>query len=131
MIEWNNVYATGNDAIDRQHQHLFNIFNDFESALNDKLGLVYLERSFELLETYAQAHFKFEERCMHEHHCPFADKNKTAHQMFLAKMEEFKKLFDSGERGDEFFKEILLFIEKWITNHIIGIDAHLKDCMNA
>ncbi len=129
MIEWKDAYSTGDEAIDRQHRLLFDFFNDFEVVIKEGKGAHYLEKSFCMLESYAAAHFKFEERCMHVARCSVADKNKTAHQMFLVKVEEFKKAFESGEVKDDFFVGMHHFLEQWITSHIIGIDTHLKDCV--
>ncbi len=129
MIEWKDAYATGNEAVDRQHRLLFDFFNDFESVINEGKGKHYLEKSFGMLEAYAAAHFKFEERCMDEARCSVSQKNKIAHQMFLAKVQEFKRAFETKEVKDDFYVEMHSFIEQWITSHIIGIDTHLKDCI--
>lgn len=130
MIEWKEAYSTGNEAIDRQHKLLFDFFNDFEIIIQEGKGAHYLEKSFGMLESYAKAHFRFEEGCMHASKCPVEQKNKMSHQMFLVKVEEYKKVFESGKFEKDFFMDMHHFIEQWITNHIIGIDTHLKECMS-
>ncbi|MBF0489563.1 MAG: hemerythrin family protein [Candidatus Omnitrophica bacterium] len=130
MIEWDQErYSSGVDSIDKQHRMLFEFFNDFEECIKNGKGMSYLEVSFPLLEAYAKAHFKFEEDCMNQHQCPFAKENKDAHQAFIVKVEEVKKTFASGQCGDELLMQVHDFIEKWITNHIIGVDIHLKGCV--
>ena len=130
MIKWQDTYATGSEPIDKQHRLLFDIFNDFEDHINDGRGKEYMEKCFPLLDAYAKAHFKFEENCMHEHQCPVAMKNKVAHKTFLSTIEEFKKIFKSGQYQEDFFKQIHAFLKQWLIVHIIGIDVHLKECMN-
>ncbi len=129
MIEWKDAYATGNISIDKQHRLLFDFFNDFEQLIGEGKGILYLNKCFPMLEAYAQAHFKFEERCMQEHHCPVAHKNVMAHQLFIEKVEEYKKIFQSGQVEDDFFLDMHQFLENWIKGHIIGIDVHLKACI--
>ena len=128
MIKWEDRFTTGVAAIDRQHKFLFEMFNDFEMSIEEGRGSLYLKSSFPLLESYAQAHFNFEEDCMNQHVCPFAEDNKKAHHHFIAKVEEFKRQLQSGPTN-ELCAQVHAFIEKWIVSHIIGIDSHLKSCV--
>jgi len=129
MIKWEEKFATGVEAIDRQHKFLFEMFNDFEDAIHEGRGESYLKHSFPLLEAYAQAHFHFEEGCMHQHKCPISQDNKNAHETFVVKLTAFKKQHESGPT-EELCVQMHDFIEKWIVNHIIGMDTHLKSCID-
>ena len=129
MIEWNEKYATGNEAIDKQHRYLFAFLNDYEQSVRVGTGKYYMDNTFHLLEHYAKAHFVFEEKCMVEHRCSFAQQNKCDHGFFVKRIEEFKSRLENGEEAQAFFEEIHLFLENWVKQHIIGIDTHLKECL--
>ena len=129
MIEWRDAYSVGIEEIDGQHQRLFSFFNDFEIVINEGDPTHYMKNSFALLEAYAAAHFGFEEKCMHQYKCPMAQKNKAEHQNFITKVEGYKRVFESGEFGQDLFVEMHDFIEEWILGHIINVDSHLKVCV--
>lgn len=130
MINWDNKYSTGDENIDKQHKMLFEFFNDLENAINEGHGSSYAESSMQFLEDYAKAHFTFEEDCFKRHKCPYAQKNKEAHDMYLDKFLDFKKELDTYGYSDALLKELHHFVEQWIHNHIIEIDTHLLECIN-
>jgi len=126
MIKWEERYSTGDESVDRQHRFLFEMFNDFEATILEGRGRSYLETSFPLLEAYAQAHFKFEEDCMDRHQSSVARENKEQHRVFVAQVEKFKKELHSVQFDDGLIIKVHHFLEKWIIEHIIGVDTRLK-----
>ena len=129
MIQWEKRYATGDESVDKQHQMLFEFFNEFEDCVKQGKGKEFLKETFPLLESYAAAHFKYEEQCMQVHHCPAADENKAAHQTFVLKLDEIKKKYQTGQYDDETIAQVHHFVEDWITQHIIGLDTQLRACI--
>lgn len=129
MIIWDEKYTTGDEDIDRQHMTLFKFCNDFEESLQQGNGMSFMMGGLQFIEDYAQAHFHFEEDCMTKRQCPFAQKNKVAHDKFLEYFMDFKNRLQSTGYSEELVVELHQTMERWLTNHIIGIDTHLKDCI--
>ena len=129
MIEWEERYSTGVLAVDKQHRMLFEFFNDLDECIKTGRGEQYLETSFPLLEAYAKAHFNFEEGCMNQLQCPFARKNKEEHEAFVVKVGEVKKKFETLGASEELLTQVHSFLEKWIIEHIMRVDIHLKECV--
>ncbi len=129
MITWDDRYKTGEESIDKQHQLLFEFFNNFEDGIQKSRGRSYVEQSFQFLNDYTKAHFGYEENCMNRFKCPFAAKNKNAHKEFSQALKVFQNKLQTDGYQDILLNEIHDFVEQWITNHIIGIDTHLKDAV--
>lgn len=129
MIKWEPRYSVGDEAVDRQHKLLFEFFNDLQEVIQEGKQASYLTTGLPFLENYAKAHFHYEENCMIKHKCPVAGENKTAHEIFLTTLQQFKKRTESNPSDKTLIIEMHQFLEKWITSHIIGIDMHLKACI--
>jgi hemerythrin len=126
-MKWSDDFATGVERIDEQHRMIFRMAGDFREALDEGHG----ERTYglllEFLDRYCQSHFKFEERCMEERRCAFAQRNKDAHAHFVEVVADFQARFaKSGYRVDD-ARELVDTVDRWLSEHICGIDVHLKD----
>jgi len=130
MINWKESYSTGIAKLDSQHKSLFQYCNDLEEGLKNKgVSKSSLERDLSFLERYAKGHFGQEETCMYKYACPIAETNKSAHQEFIDKYKIFQQRITDGNDCDGIFKELHVFLENWLTNHIAKIDTKLKPCV--
>ena len=127
-MKWRAEYATGVERIDQQHKSIFKTAEDYRSALDDGDG----ERTYafllDFLDAYCKGHFRFEEKCMEEYHCPVAEKNKEEHAMFLTTLGEFKQRYAASGYLAEDALELLETVDQWLDVHICGVDVHLKGC---
>lgn len=133
MIQWNEQFNTGSDAIDQQHQTLINYVNNLECLLNDanpsREALNFLVRFVNYLESYTETHFKFEEDCMERHGCPVHEKNKQAHERFMSFFQQFKEEFQSRGFQPDDLRILHQTINEWIQEHILRVDTRLKPCL--
>ena len=129
MIQWSDKYKTGHERIDRQHQQLFEFFNDLESIIQEGRGRSHLDFSLHFLGLYVQFHFGFEEDCMTKCRCPFAQRNKEAHEEFRIAFQAFKDEVQVGGDSDAIMTKMYGFLEAWIDSHILAIDTHLMDAV--
>ena len=67
MIIWNEKFSTGDPSIDKQHKMLFEFFNTLEDVIKEGRGQSYLVSGLPFLESYAKAHFGFEEVPLFHH----------------------------------------------------------------
>jgi len=88
-MKWNKDYATGVEQVDRDHQMIFQMSEDFSAALDEGLGGKVYSLMLDNLSVYCRGHFSFEERCMTEYHYPVAHLNKEAHKKFMQTLSGF------------------------------------------
>ena len=133
MLLWNEEFATGLDAIDKQHKMLIDHINRLEEMLATakptREEIEFAHSLVHFLESYADTHFKFEEQCMERYRCPAHAQNKEAHAKFLGFFCRFKKGFKAEGFRLEAFKELHQMASSWITDHILRIDTQLKPCV--
>ena len=130
MIKWQESYSVGVYLLDQQHKELFGFCNDLEDILRDgDVPKGFLEDGLKFLEKYVQAHFGQEETCMHQYACPIAWKNKVAHQKFIQAYRTFSKKIQKDADSYRTLRQLHIFLEKWLVDHICHIDTHLKACV--
>lgn len=130
MLKWNDTYSTGNAEVDEQHKKLFEMVNNFETAVRNKTAEATAGETLKFLGSYVQKHFNFEEGCMEKAKCPVAADNKKAHAEFLGAYTQFSKRFASEGYSDALANELLKVAQSWLIKHICGVDIHLKHCVN-
>jgi hemerythrin len=76
----------------------------------------------EELSAYAEAHFSLEERAFYKYRYPDAERHKSEHREFVAKVEEMKE----AQKNDEVLlsNKLLTFLVDWVRNHILFEDMH-------
>ena len=128
MIVWDDEFSTGVDYIDKQHQHLIDNFNNFVEAVAQNRGREHLAEMLGYLQFYTEWHFNREERCMHDHKCPAAMKNKKAHTIFLGKLEALSEHYREEDTDPHLVDALVEELGTWIINHILHIDTKLSTC---
>ncbi len=128
-IVWDaRTMATGVDTIDEQHQTLFAKLNELLEATEQGCGKEEIGGMLAFLGDYTKEHFAHEETVMDEKGCSVACKNKELHEQFL---KEYTRLVERYEREGpthEFLIDVQQRVCVWLTKHIRGCDARLKDC---
>jgi hemerythrin len=123
MITWDRRYTTCDNKIDEQHKRLFDFTNQIEESLSEGKAEASVLDALNYLMDYARMHFQYEEHCMDVRKCPFARRNEQAHQQFLDTVVTMCKKHRTNEVT---LRDIHIFLETWITRHILTIDTHLK-----
>lgn len=128
MTQWTKEFETGFPELDAQHRKLFEMIDQITElleapTLDDQKVLTLVTE----LENYARCHFECEERCMAETLCPAREVNIDAHRTFLEGVVRLKHDFaDKGEKR-EFLAVLQASLRAWLRNHILRIDATLKN----
>ena len=60
-MKWSQDYATGVEQIDKDHQLIFQMSEDFRAALDEGLGSEVYSVMLDNLSVYCRGHFSFEE----------------------------------------------------------------------
>jgi hemerythrin len=126
MRHWSDDYTIGIAGIDQHHRMLFKMAEDIQTALDEGQSEAVYGRLLQTLALYARYHFAFEERCMDQYHCPMAPRNRAAHAKFAALLAEFQQRY--AARGFDLVDActLMAIIDEWLTDHICGIDVHLR-----
>ncbi|KIH76156.1 hemerythrin [Geoalkalibacter ferrihydriticus] len=119
-IEWKADYSVNIDKIDRQHQHLFHLFNQLQEAIIDKKAQHTLALFVDEMVDYTLTHFSTEEKYMLAYEYPELREHKAEHRIFTEKALDLQRRI----RNDEFILslEVLRFLCNWIAEHICTSD---------
>jgi hemerythrin len=129
-VKWSTRFATGVEQLDRQHEMLFRMSEDFHAALVEGAGERIYGLLLQSLQDYASAHFGIEEDCMHKYLCPIATTNKEAHLSFVAELDRFRERFDENGFRLADAHALVRFVDDWLAAHIGQIDVQLKPCVD-
>ena len=128
-MKWSKDYATGIEQIDRDHQMIFRMTEDFRAALDDGLGGDVYSIMLDNLNLFCRGHFGFEERCMTEHRCPVAQINKEAHEKFVQTLSGFQQRYATHGYNHTDAQRLVDTTDQWLNDHICNVDIHLKRCV--
>ena len=123
FMKWDEQYAVHIRLIDDQHKRLFDMIEQFYSALQQKETQRAMSELLTGLTEYALYHFHAEERMMSLNNFPLYAVHKSAHEKFIMTVQEFKDRFDSGKLLIPV--EVAQFLKQWLSNHILMTDKYL------
>lgn len=129
IFKWKDIYKTGIEVIDKQHQRLFEIGDEIYNLAVLKDGQDHYDEIMTLLSSlkdYAVYHFGYEESLMEKYKYKELETHKKQHESFVAKLNEIESQ-DIDSKQKMVILDILDFIVGWISNHIIGSDLKYKD----
>jgi hemerythrin len=105
---------------------LFTMAQDLQAAPVDGRGEAVYGGLPQSLDLYARDHFDLEERCMDQYHCPMAQRNRDTHVTFATLLTEFQQRYVARGLDHVDACTLLVIIVQWLTDHICGIDVHLR-----
>lgn len=121
-IAWQPGFGVGHGAIDGDHRRLFELFNEFATAVNENRGDAEIQGVLGELLEYTDYHFDREEGLMREHGYPDYAGHKAMHDAFVRQLHDVNNALDAGgEKG----AYVLGVLGKWLTGHILGVDKKL------
>ncbi len=128
QIIWTKeLYGTGVDVIDGQHQELFRRINSVLMAVENGAKTVDIAGLMKHLADYTISHFTCEEKIMDERKCKVACANKAAHAHFLKEFTRLSDKFKAEGLTLQFAEELKKMVTSWLRSHIMTIDTSLKE----
>ena len=125
-------YKTDIPLVDDEHRHLFEIIeqtNDLihEKLLHDKYDEIM--RLLDELKTYTETHFSDEEALMEKISYPGIDAQKKAHAAFVDKLVhiDINDLDEIDEHQQTYLFELINYLLNWLSNHILASDMKLGE----
>lgn len=117
VIFWSEKYSVSDERMDKQHQWLFEIFNQIQN-LDIKKESHILNLIVDELVDYTEVHFREEEKIMEDLNIPGLAHHKNLHDNFRKMVINFKNQLNR-EKPDELMSSLLGEIRTWFTNHIL------------
>ncbi|MCL5004743.1 MAG: bacteriohemerythrin [Patescibacteria group bacterium] len=128
LLTWNDAYSVGVKEIDTQHQKIFELINQLYNAIVNSREKQIINSVINDLIDYANYHFSTEESYFAKFHYPDKDLHEQKHLEYRKKVNEFKE--NSAQNNEALSQEVLTFLEKWWTNHVIEIDKKYTKFFN-
>ncbi|MEK9723881.1 MAG: hemerythrin domain-containing protein [Rhodospirillaceae bacterium] len=134
MIFWRDQMSVDGDVIDRDHQHLIKIINQFDRFTADGLTL---EEGLEILYSlkfYTQTHSKREEGLMRRAYYPRYEPHRAEHRVLLERLEVIVAELQAGagdvplEKGAEDTSQLL---QHWLIDQVLHSDLLMRPFVDA
>lgn len=129
LFVWNPSYSVKVKRFDEDHQQLFSIINELHEGMKAGRGQDALHGVLIRLLRYTERHFTAEEGVMRQLNYPQLAMHVEQHRKFTAKIKEVAEQYQAGTVGLSI--EILGFLTKWLSQHIVAVDKQYSDLMNA
>lgn len=129
LIMWDDTFKVNIEKIDSQHLNLIDMLNNLYDMAQESDSRENIAPIFEKLVNYTVEHFNEEEILMSRYNYPDYDDHKQEHEKLTKQVLDFKRDFDSGSQTITF--ELLDFLRKWLTHHILGTDKNYSEYLNS
>ena len=121
---WQADYATGIEAVDEQHRHLFALINELYTRILDCENMEEERRiAGQILQSliyYVEEHFSAEEALFSHSKYPDTTAHKAAHNHFQSKLDDLLQSHQAGKLG--LSNDILIFLRDWLIGHVTKTD---------
>ncbi|MBN2279993.1 MAG: hemerythrin family protein [Candidatus Marinimicrobia bacterium] len=127
-VQWDESYSVGVREMDKQHQRLFEIINEYADALEQNHAPETLMELLNQLKDFTHWHFNEEEKYFRVFRYVDADVHIMTHAKLIDRIFEYIEKIKSGETIAD--QEIVTFLNSWLTYHIKGTDKQYMECFN-
>lgn len=124
MYEMKEEYKIGNELIDAEHTHLFELADEAYQLLKEEFVTDKYDQIMGILQElreYTKKHFADEENFMESIDYPALFIQKAQHKTFVDKLEELDDM-NLDENQDKIIEDLLQFLTDWLVNHIVKMD---------
>lgn len=115
-IEWKEAYKIGQDEIDAQHQHLFELTN----ALMAADDVPTLRKIIMALYKHTREHFELEEALMRKHNFPGTEGHTNYHNSLLSRLNAISQEAGQGKVNKAAIEKLM---SDWAIQHTQCDDA--------
>ena len=127
-IVWGQVLSVEIDEIDEDHRKLLDIFNILNHSLVDGEPPDYLAAVLKELINCTIWHFSHEERLMLKYGYAEIEEHRAMHQELIKGARQLQhKILQTDKSVSE---EDVVFLERWLTEHILTDDRRLGDYLS-
>ena len=124
-ISWDTSFSVGVHSIDEQHKRLINMPNKMIDAPDATVESETISDTLTKMTEYTQEHFEAEEQLMEEYKYPDLPTHREVHRAFQEKAATL--CIETMDGKTEVPADILDYLKKWWTQHILVTDMKYKD----
>jgi hemerythrin len=132
LMTWDSKMSVHIREIDAQHKKLVELLNDFHDVMRQGKGKGkgkdLLGQTFNALLDYTKYHFGTEEKLFDQFGYPAATSHKKEHEDLTRQVVDLNLRFLLGD--PVIGAEVMNFLKKWLTNHIMGSDSKYGSFLN-
>lgn len=129
FVNWSEELSIGVKEIDQQHKNLVAMLNELSQAIDGGWGRRTRDQIIDKLLEHTQVHFATEENLMSVFAYPDSDKHKKQHEALVIQVHEYLDHFNSDPHASSY--DLLFFLRKWLTEHILKEDKAMGEFMVA
>jgi len=126
LIHWKEEYSLNIHRIDEQHKKLIDMINVLHNSLSQNEKDDILDQVISDMIDYSFIHFRDEEKYFIQFGYENATEHILEHQYFLKNAEKLRQ--DHSLNDPTLKYEVVMFLQKWFTNHIMHSDKKYQDC---
>lgn len=119
LISWSDNYSVKIREIDFQHKKLIDLVNLLHASMKEGKGKEVLDQIFLDLANYTAFHFTTEEKYFAQYSYPEFSAHKKQHDDLK---QQVAQLQTKQKEGNVLTMEVMDFLRKWLTEHIVGSD---------
>ncbi|MDH5559529.1 MAG: bacteriohemerythrin [Deltaproteobacteria bacterium] len=123
FFEWKKDYELGIKLVDEEHKQLVKLINELERAITENKTDQVIKGVLQGLKGYINIHFTVEEEYMNVYDYSGLKSHTEAHEQFKKKI--FSISHDLEEGGLDIPKSVLVYLKKWLQEHILETDRKL------
>lgn len=124
-LTWKPEWNTGIESIDLQHQKILTAINALNRSFSPEDGPL-ATKLFDALTAYTRIHFGYEEKLMAQAQFKNLEEQKSEHQAFMDKLEEFRKNTSNPKELDPVMSRMQTYLLDWLIQHILEQDMKYK-----
>jgi hemerythrin len=116
MFTWYNKYSVNNEELDRHHKKLYNIFNRLYDNCSHTENNNCVKPILEELLSYADYHFKAEEKYMDDTGYKDIVNHTQMHCYFIERVIEMQQVENMNDYN--LIKDLIVFLGNWLLHHV-------------
>jgi hemerythrin-like metal-binding protein len=127
-LAWSGILSVYVAEIDEDHRRLLDLFNILNHSVTEGDAPDYLAAVLEELINCTIWHFSHEERLMLKYRYEGLAEHKAEHRELIESAKELQQKITQG--GGQVADEDLVFLERWLTEHILTTDKRLGEYLS-
>ena len=128
LILWRATMSVDGGQIDRDHQVLIAIINEFSDIAVTHVAADRLQRTLLSLDSYAKRHFSREEELQRTIGFPHCDSHHREHLLLVDRLTRFRSELDGTKIADlgAAHERMTGFLHHWLIDHVIKSDLRMR-----
>lgn len=124
LFPWDEKYSVGIPEIDKQHQQLFTIANDYFEQKEKQQSPELEERILKDLLDYTRQHFNYEEELLQKNGYPYYAEHVREHLAVFSQITAFSRSAAGSLnlQANTNKQNVADFLIKWLSHHIVEKD---------